>query len=301
MTSIQKVAVVGASGNVGRSTTKALLEQGFQVTGITREQSNGTTLAGVKHIKSDYSEESLVAALKGHDALVSTVSSIVVGESLAFQKTIIDAAIKAGVKTFVPSEYGVDTANPVAPKCIPFLQDKIDILNYLKSQENKISWIAIISGSMFDWGLNIPGFGGWDVKSRTATIFDGGDIPYEATNLDQVGRAIALSLKSPDLTRNQYVYINSFTVTQNDVLKALEKATDSKWEVSQGTVTGLWDGGAEQVKNGNLMGTLAQIAGTIYGKGGLANYSVDKGLWNDKIGLAGETLDDCLQAYFADK
>ncbi|PHH50095.1 hypothetical protein CFIMG_007527RA00001 [Ceratocystis fimbriata CBS 114723] len=301
MTSIQKVAVIGASGNVGKSATKALLEQGFQVTGIVREQSTSVAPEGVKYIKSNYTEDSLVTALKGHDAVVSTLSSIIAGQELALQKTVIDAAIKANVKIFIPSEFGADTADSTLPKYIPFAQDKVDILNYLISRENEISWIAIATGLLFDWSLNVPGFCGWDTKSRTATIFDGGNIAFEATNLDQAGRGIALSLKNIDITRNQHVYINSFTLTQNKLLKALEKATGSTWEVSQGTVDGLWNEGAEQVKNGNPMGTLAQIAGTIYGKGGLANYSVSKGLWNDKIGLAGENLDDCLEAFFADK
>ncbi|KAJ4265952.1 hypothetical protein NW762_003925 [Fusarium torreyae] len=299
MASIQRVAVIGASGNVGKSTIKALLQEGFQVTGLIRESSNNTVPEHSELVKTDYSEKSLVAALKGHDAVVSTVSSITVGQTLTLQNTIVDASIKAGVKVFVPSEFGVDTANPEATKFIPFLQDKVKVLNYIKSKEDKISWIAVVSGSMFDWGLNIPNFGGIDVDARTATIFDGGDIAYEATNLDQVGRAITKSLKNISITRNQYVYVNSFTVTQNEVLSALERVTGDKFEISQGTVDGLWEEGAEQVKNGNPMGTLAQISGAIYGKGGAANYSVDKGLWNDKIGLAGENLEEFLKGYIS--
>jgi hypothetical protein len=296
---IRKVAVIGASGNVGKSTVQALLQEGFEVTGLTRELPNITTPQGVKLVETDYSEDSIVAALKGHDAVVSTVSSIAVGQALAFQKTVVDAAIKAGVKVFIPSEFGIDTANPEAPKIIPFLRDKVDTLNYIKGKQDTVSWIAIISGSMFDWGLNIPGFGGFNVRARTATLFDGGNIAYEATSLDQVGRGIAKSLKNIDVTRNQYVYINSFTVTQNDVLHALERATGEKFELSEGTAHGLWETGTEQVKNGNPLGTLAQISSAIYGEGGAANYSVDKGLWNDKIGLAGENLEAFVESYIS--
>ncbi|CAH0018773.1 unnamed protein product [Clonostachys rhizophaga] len=296
---IRKVAVIGASGNVGKSTVQALLQEGFEVTGLTRELSNITTPQGVKLVETDYSEDSIVAALKGHDAVVSTVSSIAVGQALAFQKTVVDAAIKAGAKVFVPSEFGIDTANPEAPKIIPLLRDKVDTLDYIKSKQDTISWIAIISGSMFDWGLSIPGFGGFNVRARTATLFDGGNIAYEATNLDQVGRGIAKSLKNIDVTRNQYVYINSFTVTQNDVLHALERATGEKFELSEGTARGLWETSTEQVKNGNPLGTLDQISSAIYGEGGAANYSVDKGLWNDKIGLAGENLEAFVESYIS--
>ncbi|KAF5588024.1 2'-hydroxyisoflavone reductase [Fusarium subglutinans] len=297
MSLVRKVAVIGASGNVGKSAVKALLQEGFQVTGLTRKSSNSTLPQGIDTVRTDYSEESLVEVLKGHDAVVSTASGIAIGQILPFQKLMVDATIKAGVKVFVPSEFGVDTASPEAPKVIPFVQDKIDTLDYIKTKNGELSWIAIVSGAMFDWGLNIPGFGGFNIPARTATLYDGGDIAYEATNLDQVGRAIAKSLKNLEITRNQHVYVNSFTVTQNDVLSALEKVTGDKFQVSHGTVDELWEGGTEQVINGNSMGALAQISGAIYGKGGVANYSIDKGLWNDKIGLPGENLEEFVKGY----
>ena len=286
---------------MGSSTIKALLDENFTVTGLTRDTSKAVLLAGVKHVKSDYSEASLIEIFKGQDAIVSTVSSIVPGDALAIQKTIAKVAIESGVRVFVPSEYGVDTSNPNAATYIPFLKDKLETVDYLKTQQDKISWTAVVCGSMFDWGLNIPGFAGLNVPSRTATIFDGGDIPYEATNLDQVGRAIAKSLKNPEATRNEYVYVNSFTVTQNQVVGALERATGEKFEISHGTVEGLWQDGATQVKEGQLLGTLAMLAGAIYGKGGLANFSVTKGLWNEKLGLPQEDLDAFIKGYVGGK
>lgn len=298
LSAIKNVLVVGASGNVGKSTLKELSEEGFQVTGLSRHSPVDSVPAGVKFTNSDYSAASLRDAFKGQDAVISTVSSTKPG-ALDLQKTLIDAAIAAGVKIFVPSEYGVDTSDRSSPDFIPFLGEKIAILDYLRERQAKISWIALVTGSLFDWGLEIPGFGGWDLGARTVTIYDGGDIPYEATTLDQVGRAIAKSLKNPELTRNHHVYVNSFTVTQNEVLKALEKISGEKFTVSQSTVEDLWRGGAAKLKGGQPLGVLAMVAGTIYGKGGLANYSATKGLWNEKIGLEQENLDKTLESLIA--
>lgn len=295
---IKNVLVVGASGNVGKSTLKALSEDGFQVTGLSRKSPVDSVPAGVKFINTDYSAASLLNAFKGQDAVISALSSTLPG-SLELQKSLIDAAIEAGVGIFVPSEYGVDTSDRSSPNFIPFLAEKIAILDYLRDRQDKISWIALVTGSLFDWGLKIPGFGGWDLRARSVTIYDGGDIPYEATTLDQVGRAIAKSLKSQELTRNQHVYVNSFTVTQNKVLETLERITEKKFNVSHSTVEDLWQGGATQLKEGQPLGLLAMIAGTIYGKGGLANYSVTKVLWNEKIGLAQESLDETLESFIA--
>ncbi|KAL0941132.1 isoflavone reductase family protein (NmrA-like family protein) [Colletotrichum truncatum] len=298
---ITNVLVVGANGNVGKSAIKALLDEKFNVSGLTRDSSTAVLPEGVKHLKTDFSEESLVEAFTNQDAVISTISGIQPGGSLTIQNVLVDVAIKAGVKIFVPSEYGIDTSDPSASKFIPFLSDKIETLNYLKEREDKISWTALVTGAMFDWGLNIPGFGGWNVAARTVTIFDGGDTPYEATNLDQVGRAIAKSLKKPGLTRNQYVYANSFTITQNETLKALEKATGDKFAVSQGTVDELWQEGASQVENGQPLGTLAMVAGATYGKGGLSRFSVTKGLWNERLGLPQENLEEFIREYVAGK
>ncbi|KAE8374387.1 hypothetical protein BDV26DRAFT_300267 [Aspergillus bertholletiae] len=298
---INTVLVIGASGNVGKSTVKALLAEGFQVAGLTRESSQATLPADVKHVKTDYSEASLREIFKGHDAVVSTVSSIIPGDALAIQKTFVDAAIAAGVKVFIPSEYGVDTSNRSAPEYIPFLADKLQTLDYLKSRQDQISWTAIISGSMFDWGLNIPGFGGWNVPARAVTIYDGGDVRYEATTLDQVGRAIAKSLKQPGVTRNQYVYVNSYTVTQNETLRALERVTGEKFTVSRGSVEELWQEGAAAWKEGQPLGAISMLGGAIYGKGGLAHYAVNRGLWNERLGLEQENLDESLRSYLAEK
>ncbi|KAI8161154.1 Isoflavone reductase-like protein IRL [Colletotrichum sp. SAR 10_65] len=300
-TSIRKVLVIGASGNVGTSAIKALLEDGFQVTGLTRETSVASLPEGVTHLESDFSEASLANVFKGQDAIVSTLSSISPAGALASQNSLIDAAIAAGVKVFIPSEYGVDTSDPSAPDIIPFLTDKIDTLNYLKKNQDKISWTAIVSGAMFDWGLAIHGFGGWNVAARTVTIYDGGDIPFDATNLDQVGRAISKSLKNPELTKNQYVYVNSFTITQNQVLRALEKVTGEKFDISHGSVEELWQTGAAQVRDGQPLGALGLIAGAVYGKGGLAQYSAKRGLWNEKLGLPEEDLEEFLKRHVTGK
>lgn len=299
MVAIKNVLVVGASGNVGKSTVKALLEENFQVTGLTRESSQATLPDGVKHLKSDYSDPSLVDAFRGQDAVICTISSIIPGDALASQKTLINAAITAGVKVFCPSEFGVDTSNRSASTYIPFLIDKIETMDHLKTQEDKISWTAVITGCMFDWGLRTPGFAGWNISARTATIFDNGDIYFEATTLDQVGRALAKCLKNHQITRNQYIYVNSFTTTQNEILKALEQTTGDKFTVSKGSVDELWNNGATKAKEGQKLGVLGMLAGAIYGKGHLAQFSSVQGLWNEKLGLPQEDLNEVLRDFIA--
>lgn len=92
---------------------------------------------------------SLVEALKGQDAVVTAIA----GEATADQTKIIDAAVEAGVKRFVPTEYGVDTSNPAAVEKVPFFKIKENMKKYLeeKAERGLIEWTSFITGAFFDW------------------------------------------------------------------------------------------------------------------------------------------------------
>ena len=99
--------------------------------------------------KSDYSEDSLLEIFKGQDAVVSAIAGAAIGD----QKKIIDIAEKAGVKRFLPSEYGCNTQNQETLKMVPVLKGKFDVVQYLKEKANSnenFSWTAVITGPFLD-------------------------------------------------------------------------------------------------------------------------------------------------------
>jgi nucleoside-diphosphate-sugar epimerase len=294
---VKTVIVIGPGGAVGRVAIKHLIASGFEVSGLVRQSSKTDVPAGVRLFRTDYSLQSLQDAFKGQDAVISTIN----GDGLQVQKTIVDAAISAGVKIFFPSEFGIDTSDPNAAKIIPFLKAKVELLDYLQTKEEKLSWTSIVINSLFDWGLDVPSFGGLNIPARSAVIYDGGDVPYEVTSLDQTGRAVSASLLQPEATRNQHVYVNSFTITQNQLIQALEKATGDKFTLSHDSVSNLRAAGFKQLESGDAMGMLALVASAFYGNFGTANYSKTKGLWNDKLGLPKEGLESFCQEYVASK
>jgi uncharacterized protein YbjT (DUF2867 family) len=97
-------------------------------------------------IKASYTFDSLVTALTGQDAVVSLVGA----GGVSIQKVFIDAAIKAGVKRFLSSEFGCDTSNPKVLEISPFLRGKREIVEYLQSRESDIGWTALITGPFAD-------------------------------------------------------------------------------------------------------------------------------------------------------
>jgi len=143
--------------------------------------------------------------------MVSKIATLPVQEHIS----VIHIAIKVGVKRFIPSEYWIDTSLLHISQFVPPAVHK-QVAKYLKTKESSgLSWTAICVGGFFDWAFQYPGLMGWNVPERKVAIFDIGDIEYEATNVDQIGRAVTNSLLSQHIEEmtNVYVYINSFTVS----------------------------------------------------------------------------------------
>lgn len=87
----------------------ALVKAGFETTVLTRSaQALYDLPAGCQVCEVDYdSDDSLKSALQGQDAVISTVAM----SAITNQKRIVDAAIHAGVKHFIPAEFTVGTCN----------------------------------------------------------------------------------------------------------------------------------------------------------------------------------------------
>ena len=65
---------------------------------------------------------------------------VVGGAALGDQQKFIDAAIAAGVKRFVPTEFGSNTHNPKLLELVPVFHAKKGAVDYLKSKEGDLSW-----------------------------------------------------------------------------------------------------------------------------------------------------------------
>lgn len=82
-----------------------LASSGASVTILSRSTDTKAP-AGAKVVSVDYaSESSLVSAVSNVEVVISTLS----GGGFAVQPALAQASKKAGVKLFVPSEFGIDT------------------------------------------------------------------------------------------------------------------------------------------------------------------------------------------------
>ncbi|TQN64315.1 Isoflavone reductase-like protein IRL, partial [Colletotrichum shisoi] len=234
---IKTVAVVGASGLVGLRVVEALQEKGFDVTAVSRQSSTATFPPGVAVRRADLSSvESLTAAFAGQDAVVSAISTVAVIVPGA-QDPLIDAAVAAGVKRFVPSEYGLNTRNLEGEILGDWLKAKTAAVDYVikKAEANPgFTWTGVGTSLFFDWSIT-RGIYGISLENKSITIFDSGDQKVSTTSLSFLAEGIAAVLLHPDETANKYINIVEFEVTQNQLHKLFEEETGATFAVERKT------------------------------------------------------------------
>ncbi|KAB8070609.1 hypothetical protein BDV29DRAFT_197889 [Aspergillus leporis] len=228
MAVIKNVAIAGASGDLGTPVLNALIESNsFNVTVLTRHTSKAQFPPTVRVIPVNYeSIPELTTALKGQDAVISTLTT----DAMEVQFALIDAAVAACVKRFIPSEFSADIGNPKAAT-LPVYQSKIAVSKVLeqKAQENPdFTYTLVRHGPFLDWSL-AAGFL-FNFKSDTPALYDGGDRHFSTTTLATVGRAVVGTLKHPDETKNRPVYVHDLVTTQRKVYSIVQKlAPERKW------------------------------------------------------------------------
>ena len=144
--------------------------------------------------------------------------------------------MQAGVRRFIPADFGsCDSSSPRALDLVPLYGAKKQVREYLQqlaANGHGLSWTSLVCGHFFDWGLK-SGFLQFDVSARKARIFDGGEVRWSATTLETVGLATVRVLQQEEDTKNRMLYIQSFCVTQNEVLKSLERVVGHGWQLEQ--------------------------------------------------------------------
>ncbi|MDB5583659.1 MAG: putative NAD-dependent epimerase/dehydratase protein [Bradyrhizobium sp.] len=92
-----KIALVGASGNVGSRVLAELASRGHSVTAIARDPAKIAKLANVEAVAGDAGDvDALAQLLRGHDAVVTSIMF-----SASDTDKLVAAVKKAGVKRYV--------------------------------------------------------------------------------------------------------------------------------------------------------------------------------------------------------
>lgn len=226
-----KVALAGATGNLGIPVLEALLDAHLSVTILSRIGGNSSKLKrypnlSIKEVDFN-SPESIRPALEGVTIVVSCLATLAIGS----QNALIDASCAAGVRRFIPAEFGMNSLNPLCMN-LPVCQPKASTQRYLaqKSSEHpEFTWTGIANGLFLDWGLKV-GFI-VDPLKRTATLYNGGDSPFSATSLADVAKAVVGVIQNQGKTANRLLYIQSTVTTQNQLIQYAKDKDGKPWSV----------------------------------------------------------------------
>ncbi|KAK7951217.1 uncharacterized protein PG986_006945 [Apiospora aurea] len=281
MSNIAKVALAGATGNLGPAILEQLLAAGFQVKVLTRQSSSHKFPDSVEAAPVDYDAlDSLAAALQGQDALVSTLADL----ALEKQLLLIEAASQAG--------FGSNTENEKTSK-LPSYGTKTAVLEALKREADKsgMTYTAVINGPFFDWGVRA----GWlvNLPGREINHWDGGDRVFSTTTLASIGKAVAGVLKHPAETRNRAVYVQDAALSGRDLARYAKKAvgvgagddSEQGWKENQLSVDEVVkDGYAELQKENPNPANFAMkfITAAVFGEGYGAHFEKND---NELLGL----------------
>ncbi|CZR42683.1 related to 2`-hydroxyisoflavone reductase [Fusarium proliferatum ET1] len=247
MTSFQNVALLG-KGMLGTAILEQLVRSGYAVTLLSRDPSNIEGVpSDVKVVQVDYSsKDSLVQALKGQDAAIATLG----GAALAGQKLIIDASIEAGVKRYIPSDFGSFTTDPKA-RDLPAIQVMAEIQGYLREKANSgaLEYTIFSTGAFLEYVLASPFVA--DLKNHSMELYDKGVHKFSSTSVSTIGKAITNALKVPDATKNRNLLIHEAVFTQAKILELAKKHSPpgTQWTVTQVDAQEALDRGIELINS----------------------------------------------------
>ncbi|TVY57476.1 Isoflavone reductase IRL-like protein [Lachnellula cervina] len=230
------IALAGATGNLGMSVLEALLGANLHITVLSRIHGNSSKLAPHPNLtitEVDFnSTQSLAAALQGVQVVISCLATLAIGS----QTPLIDASVTAGVTRFIPAEFGMDSRNPLCVE-LPVCEPKVATQKHLQEKANSnlgFSYTGIANGLFLDWGLKV-GFI-LNPASHSATLYNGGDVPFSTTTLADIAKAILGIIGNLEETANRIVYVQSAVTTQNTLIRIkMAKST-------QGNVQAAMDG-----------------------------------------------------------
>jgi len=230
----KSVVVVGASGNIGFKTAKSFLEKKWETKILVRPDTKGgdkineLKKLGAETVEGDAANvESLVKAFKGVDVVVSTVS----GGGFAIQENILNAVKQAGVKRFVPSEFGVDITRPDVTK-IALFGPKLGLRQAI--EKSGVEYTYIITGFFLD--ATFWDWIGFDWPKGEIKVLGDGNAKISLTHTDDFTRLLPEILSNPK-SKNATVNIVGDTITWNHAIESFEKATGKTFKKTPFPVT----------------------------------------------------------------
>ncbi|KIW41828.1 uncharacterized protein PV06_05435 [Exophiala oligosperma] len=239
-----KAFVVGGGGETGRAIVEALLQDAhFEVTCSVRSpaaahsalrtfrQQHGLKIVTANPLND--SVEYLASLLQGFDVVIVAVNAF----SLSVQIPLIDASVKAGVKRFVPTNWGT----PCPRGGIMDMRDeKEEIHDHIF--RHRLGFTIIDVGTWYQVSFPRVPSGRLDYAAFDPSneIYGDGETPNMLIDERDVGRITAQIIKDPR-TLNKRVYCYGQILSQKEVGTIIRQKTGEELDLESVSAADIYD------------------------------------------------------------
>jgi NAD(P)-dependent dehydrogenase (short-subunit alcohol dehydrogenase family) len=224
------ILVAGATGNLGQKICRELIKRNVAVRAIVRTGSDEKKIkaledSGVDVFKVDLTnEQELISVCTGVSCIVSALAGLY-DVIVKTQTTLLNAAVKAGVPRFIPSDFSTDFTQMPAGENRNFdLRKEFHTI----LDKSTIKATSIFNGAFADvLRYNIPLF---NVQQKTIAYYEGkADWKIDFTTMNDTAAFTAMAATDDDAPRS--LRIASFRVSPNDLVKFSEQYKGSRFEL----------------------------------------------------------------------
>ncbi|TVY82386.1 putative pinoresinol-lariciresinol reductase [Lachnellula suecica] len=301
-TTFRSVALLGATGNLGSKILAALNTAGYTVTAIQRKDSKNVASGAANSLKVDLTSESgLTEAFKGQDVVVSAVPNPV----LATEKVWMDAAVSAGVKRIVLSEYSTNLETKLS-QALPIVKDKLEIRKYAETlgSSGKIGWSSVNGGPFFVPFIWTSGWMGANPKTKKASYHDGGNKIVCTSTLERIGESVAkiLAPEHAAETKNKSIYTYSAPVSERKITDIIAKITGSNFSETNSSIDEVTKDAFAAFEKGDMSKMMHFYIPFCFGDGYGGDFRDQA--WNEKLGLkemSDKEVEDMFRSFLSKK
>lgn len=246
------VAVIGGTGNVGRTLAEAFVQDGeHEVFVIARKAPEQADIVA-PILAVDYNDIDAMAKIldeKKIHTIISTISMITPVAAQSERNFIAAAEKSSSVKRFIASNWGSAAPKEEAFR-LPFSGYREQTLEALR--QTNLEWTQVYNALFLDYfgmphletHLSPIGFA-IDIGNRVAALPGDGNNKISLTYMKDLGKFVVASLKLEKWEEEMWCY-SDFT-TLNDIVKLAEKATGDKFTVTYDSVDKLFQGSVAEL------------------------------------------------------
>ena len=226
---VPTIAIAGASGDLGFRITRALISQGAKVRALVRPNASAKEIEklraiGANELTADPTDmNAMAAASAGADCIVSALNGLR-DVIIDRQGILLDAAVKAGVPRFIPSDYSEDFT-PTRPG----RNRNLDLRREFMAMADRapIRMTSILNGAFTDLlGAEMPII---QPRIRRVIYWGNADQQLDFTTKDDVAAYVAAAALDPETPR--ILRIAGDTVTARQIAELMSHIDKKPYRV----------------------------------------------------------------------